>query len=436
MKYYVSNESSRFAEKTAELEKHTNNMRVVKLYPDIKKQEIFGFGGAFTESSAYVWSRMSKEQQDKIIDLYFGDSGNKYNFCRCHIQSCDFSLGNRAYVEPGDSELKTFSIDGDRKYIIPFVKAALEKNSEIEFMASPWSPPAFMKDTGDMNKGSLLKEYYGAWAKLMVKYVDAYKAEGINITRVSVQNEPEATHSLWDSCYYTAEEEGDFAVNYLRKELDAAGFSDIKIIIWDHNKDRIVERAAKTFSIPGAYDATSGIGFHWYTGDHFESVQYASEKYPDKELIFTEGCVEYSLGMKEPIENAERYAHDIIGNLKAGMNGFIDWNLILDTQGGPNHVKNFCDAPIMCDVDSDTVIEKLSYCYIGHFSRFIQKGARRILVSTFDKGLESTAFENPDGSIVAVILNTTDKEKAFELQVGDKGCNINMDAHSILTACL
>ena len=183
MKYYVSNDNCRFVEKSAELEKHTDNMRVIKIYPDIKKQEIFGFGGAFTESSAYVWSLMDKEQQEKIISLYFGEDGNKYNFCRCHIQSCDFSLGNRAYVEPGDSELKTFSIDGDRKYIIPFIKAALKRNSEIEFMASPWSPPAFMKDSKDMNKGSLLKEYYSAWAKLMVKYIAAYKAEGIEISR-------------------------------------------------------------------------------------------------------------------------------------------------------------------------------------------------------------------------------------------------------------
>ena len=436
MKYYVSNDNCRFVEKSAELEKHTDNMRVIKIYPDIKKQEILGFGGAFTESSAYVWSLMDKEQQEKIISLYFGEDGNKYNFCRCHIQSCDFSLGNRAYVEPGDSELKTFSIDGDRKYIIPFIKAALKRNSEIEFMASPWSPPAFMKDSKDMNKGSLLKEYYSAWAKLMVKYIAAYKAEGIEISRVTVQNEPAAYHNLWDLCYYTAEQEGDFAVNYLRKELDAAGFSNIKIIIWDHNKDRIIERAESIFSIPGAYDATSGIGFHWYTGDHFEEVQYANEKYPDKELIFTEGCVEYSLGMKEPIENAERYAHDIIGNLKSGMNGFIDWNLVLDSKGGPNHAGNFCDAPTMCDIDNNTINERLSYCYIGHFSRFIQKGAHRLLVSSFDSKLESTAFENPDGSIAVIILNTTDNEKTFEIQLGDNGCNIIIEPHSIITALL
>ena len=436
MQYYVTNEKKKFEPKTAELHDHTNNMRVIKIYPDIKRQEILGFGGAFTEASAYVWSRMSKQQQEKILELYFGESGNKYNFCRCHIQSCDFSLGNRAYVEPGDSGLKTFSIDGDKKYIIPFVKAALGKNPEMELMASPWSPPAFMKDTNNMNTGSLLKEYYSAWARMMVKYVEAYKAEGINITRMTVQNEPEATHNHWDSCHYTAEQEADFAVNYLRRELDAAGFSDMKILIWDHNKDRIIDRCKAIFALPGAYDAVDGIGFHWYTGDHFESVQYASEKYAGKELIFTEGCVEYSQGQTTAIENAERYAHDMRGNLNAGMNGFIDWNLLLDAQGGPNHAGNFCDAPIMCDDSKDTLDVKLSYSYIGHFSRFIKKGAYRVLASSFGKGLESVAFENTDKSIAVVVLNTTDENKTFEIQIGSKGCDITLEARSIMTACL
>ena len=133
---------------------------------------------------------------------------------------------------------------------------------------------------------------------------------------------------------------------------------------------------------------------------------------------------------------AERYAHDIIGNLKSGMNGFIDWNLVLDSKGGPNHAGNFCDAPIMCDIDNNTINERLSYCYIGHFSRFIQKGAHRLLVSSFDSKLESTAFENPDGSIAVIILNTTDNEKTFEIQLGDNGCNIIIEPHSIITALL
>ncbi len=438
MKYYLSNADVRFEEKTADFEDRPNvEARLIKVYPQVKKQEIIGFGGALTESSAYVWSRMSKQKQEELIELYFSDSGNRYNFGRTHIQSCDFSLGNRAYVEEGDKELKTFSIEGDRKYQIPFIKAALDKNKDIELLASPWSPPAFMKSNNEMNHGGkLLEEYYGAWAKIMVKYLLAYREEGIDIKRISVQNEPAATQT-WDSCVYTAEQEGEFAVGFLRRELDAAGLEDIKILVWDHNKDRIIERAEGSFSIPGAEKAIDGVGFHWYTGDHFEALQYVRDLYPDKELIFTEGCVEYSrFADKGQIDYAEMYAHDMIGNLKSGMNGFLDWNIILDTKGGPNHVGNFCDAPIMCDADNDTIDVKLSYYYIGHFSRFIKKGARCLLTSVYDKGLESVAFENLDGGIVTVVLNTTDEDKPFELWIEGKGCQLTIPAHSIITACM
>lgn len=136
------------------------------------------------------------------------------------------------------------------------------------------------------------------------------------------------------------------------------------------------------------------------------------------------------------VAHAEMYAHDIIGDLKAGMNGFLDWNLILDEKGGPNHVQNFCDAPVMCDISTGEIDVKLSYYYIGHFSRFIRPGAKRLLVSSCHKGLECTGFVNPDGSKGVVILNATDSDRTFELWADGKGCKIVLEAHSIMTACL
>ena len=438
MKYYVTNADVKFEERHAELCPHENaEMNLVKVYPYIKKQRLEGFGGAATEASAYVWSRMSRERQEELLELYFGSSGNRNQLCRLPIQSCDFSLGNRAYVEEGDAALATFSIREDEKYQIPFLQAALKKNPDLQFMAAPWSPPAFMKSNKEMNHGGrLLEEYSAAWAKLMTNYLLAYRAHGIVINRISVQNEPAAIQT-WDSCQYSAKEEGAFAVRFLRRALDDAGLSQVRIFIWDHNKDQMLERCAQTFAVEGALEAVAGIAFHWYSGDHFEALQQVREQYPDKELMFTEGCVEYSrFAGAGQTANAEMYAHDIIGNLKSGMNGFMDWNLILDSQGGPNHVGNFCDAPVMCSPETDRIDVKLSYYYLGHFSRYLVPGARRLLVSSWHKNLESTAFENPDGTITAVILNASDEDMEFELWMEGAGAWITLEAHSIMTAML
>lgn len=437
MKYYVTNENVTFEERESEFNKiERAEMNLIKIYPEEKRQEVFGIGGAFTESAAYTWSRMSKDKKDELINLYFGPQGNKYNFCRTHIQSCDFSLGNYAYVEDGDLGTNTFSIDRDRKYLIPFIKAALEVNGEISLLASPWSPPGFMKTNGEMNHGGKLKEeFYDAWAALIVKYILAYKEEGILISRLTIQNEPMAKQT-WDSCLFTGLEEKEFACKHLRKKLNEAGLESLKLNVWDHNKDMIIERTNEIFCDDEAFDSISGIALHWYSGDHFEALQAVKEKYPEKEIIFTEGCVEYSkFNDAVQIDNAEMYAHEIIGDFKAGINGFIDWNLILDEHGGPNHVKNYCDAPIMCNIENDSIDVKLSYYYIGHFSRYIKPGARRVLVSGFTSNLEYVGFMNPDNEIVLIIMNKTDKLQTYDILCKDKLCKIQLEAHSIMTAC-
>ena len=437
MKALMTNKEGQFIPlETVFTDKGYREHKLVKVYPNILNQEIIGFGGAFTEASAYVWSRMSKKKQDELTRLYFGDGGNDYNFCRTHIQSCDFSLGNRAYVEEGDGTCSSFSIDGDKAYQIPFIKAAQELNGDIEFLASPWSPPAFMKTNNEMNHGGhLLEEYYDAWAEIMTRYILSYEKEGITIKRLTVQNEPEAVQT-WDSCIYTAEEEKLFACNHLRKKLDDAGLEGVKISIWDHNKDLLIERVEGVFTDEEADASIAGIAFHWYSGDHFEALDYIHHKYPDKELIFTEGCVEYSrFAEADQTANAMMYAHDILGNLKAGMNGYIDWNLILDNEGGPNHVKNLCDAPVMCDYAADTIDVKLSYYYIGHFSRFIKKGARCMLTSSYKKSLEAVGFVNPDGEKVLIVLNNSVVAEVFEVYDGTKCCQLTIEPNSIMTVC-
>ena len=439
MKRYITNENHNLVSDTLEFQKAADWAPVqIRLNPQMEYQKIIGLGGALTEASAYVWSQMSKENQEKLIDLYFSRENSAYNFCRLHIQSCDFALGNYSYVDnPEDKELKSFSIERDKKYIIPFVKAALAKNPDIEFLASPWSPPAFMKTNNEMNHGgNLKKEFYQMWADVFVKYLLAYREEEIVIKRLTVQNEPAAVQS-WDSCIYSAEEERDFACDYLKPALVKAGLGDVKINVWDHNKEILVQRASGSLSTDKALASIDGIAFHWYAGDFFESVAEVNRLFPDKELIFSEGCVEYSNDKTgSQTSRAERYAHDMIGNFNNGTVGFTDWNVILDSEGGPNHVNNLCDAPVMCHYKNDNVDIHKSYYYIRHFSQFIQKGAVRIWCGRSMDKVESVAFKNPDGSLVCIILNKSDVDVNLALVMEGKQVDLSAGKHSIQTVII
>ncbi len=438
MKYYLTNSSENFVEGSKDFVLNPGGeMKQIKVYPAVTYQTMLGMGAAFTEAAAYTWSKMSRRKKSELLDLYFGEKGSHYTYCRTHIQSCDFALGNYAYVEDEtDAKLKTFQVDRDRKYLIPLIKAALKKDKSISLLASPWSPPPFMKTNGEMNHGGKLKkEYYERWAAVIAKYVQEYRKNGISVNSVTVQNEPLATQT-WDSCIFTAAEEREYVCNYLRSALDSLGGEKTGIIIWDHNKEKLVERAGETLATKDAAEKIKGIAFHWYTGDHFEEVQEVRRMFPDKELVLSEGCVEYSRNSsKDPVAYAEIYAHDIIGNFNAGTNAFIDWNMYLDAQGGPNHAGNYCDAPVMCDTENDTFTVQKSYYYIKHFSRFIQPGAKRMLLSRYTDKIEGTGFVNPDGGKTAVLLNKTDETQSFTFCENENTCELELTGHSIMTVC-
>lgn len=403
---------------------------LINVFSDIEYQEIKGFGGAFTEAASTTIDKLSKENREKILKLYFDkEEGIGYNFGRVHINSCDFSLENYTCVEEGDQTLETFNVKRDAKSIIPMILDA-KKYNDIEMFASPWSPPAYMKTNGEMNHGGKLKsEYFELWSKYYVKFIEEYKKHGIDIDMISVQNEPKATQ-CWDSCVYTAEEEKDFVKNYLGKKMQDIG---VKILFWDHNKERVIERAKVMLSDKDAAKYIYGIGVHWYSGDHFEQLDMFNKLYPDKDIVFSEGCYEYSLGKADTVKIGEKYAHDMIGNFNNGCNIFCDWNLVLDEKGGPNHVKNFCDAPVMGDTQTDTVHIHDSYYYIGHMSKFVKKGAKRIGSSKYTHELETVSFKNPDGSIVSVVLNMTDNDKDFFFCVDGEMVKAKSEAHSIAT---
>ncbi len=403
--------------------------------PERRFQTIEGFGGAFTEAAAVTWQRLGPAAREQMLrDCFDARSGHGYTLCRVHMNSCDFALGNYAHVEtPGDVDLHSFDIDRDRQALLPFIQAALRTAGRaVKLLVSPWSPPAWMKSNGQMNQGGrLLPQYRQAWARCFVRFIQAYEAEGVPIWGVSVQNEPAATQR-WDSCIYSAEEERDFVRDHLGPELAAAGLGRIRIVIWDHNRDVMVERANVAYSDPEAAKYIWGTGFHWYGEDHFDHVQHVHDAWPDKHLLFTEGCQEggphhgsWALG--------ERYGRSMINDLNRWTVGWIDWNLLLDATGGPNHVGNLCSAPILADAAGTALQHQSSYFYIGHFARFVQPGARRVLCAASRQDLEATAFVNPDGSVATVVMNRSEQGIAFRLQVGATTVVSELPARAIAT---
>jgi len=420
-----------------ELQSGQGGMQCVNVYPEVEYQTILGFGGAITEAAGYAFSQLGKENKEKVLDLYFGKEGNNYSMVRSHIDSCDFSLDvYSAMNDSQDSEMKSFCLDRDDQYIIPLMKQAQDRRGEaFDIMLSPWSPPAFMKTNGEkVNGGKLKPEYRIFWAEYICRYCMEYEKRGFKVNRLTIQNEPAAVQS-WDSCIYTAEEEKEFLRDFLHPALVTKGLSDIKINIWDHNKERMYQRA-KAIIDKDTDKIVDGVAFHWYSGDHFESIQVTHEAFPTKELIFTEGCVEYSRFDTDQLRNAQMYAHDILGNLNSGMTGSIDWNIMLNEKGGPNHVNNNCDAPIMVDTENDTFEVKLSFDYIGHFSRYIKKGAKRIAFSKYTDQLEMTAFKNIDGNLVLVMLNSKEQDIPVTFDIGDRIFQTVIKGNTIVTALI
>jgi len=407
-------------------------------------QTMVGIGGALTDASAEVFAKLSKETQKEFLTAYYDSKkGIGYNFARTNIASCDFSSDTYGYIADNDSLLTSFSVAHDEKFRIPFLKQAIAAaGGTLPLFVSPWSPPAWMKDNNDVLRGGkLLPQFSQAWANHYVKFIKTYEALGIPVWGLSVQNEPMAKQK-WESCIFTAEEERDFIKNYLGPTLQKSGFGDKKLIAWDHNRDLIYQRASTLLSDSVAAKYIWGIGFHWYetwtgSGMQFENLKRVKEAFPDKNLIFTEGCVEkFSLDRINDWSLGEKYGYSMVNDFNCGTVAWTDWNILLDETGGPNHVGNFCFAPIHADTKTGKLMYTNSYYYIGHFSKFIQTGAKRISCSTNRDKLQSTAFLNPDGKIVVIVLNLSDEKLPFQLSISGKAAPVISYPHSIITVII
>jgi glucosylceramidase len=400
-------------------------------------QEMVGFGGALTESSAWVLAQLPADKRLEVIRAYYGKDGLGYTLARTHLNSCDFSLNLWSLAEtPGDYDLHSFSLDPMRKWVMPLLhdaRKAAGSDDRFKLLVSPWSPPAWMKTNFRMDDGgSLRREYAAAWANMFVKFAHAMaKEEKIPVWAFSVQNEPEA-HQTWESCLFNPKQEAAFVRDHLGPALHNAGLQAIKLIGHDHNRDILEAHADALLGDPAVAKYFWGLGVHWYVSEDFAASSRVHAKYPDKPILFTEGCWEggKNLGVWE---HGEAYVHQMIGDFNNWVCGFIDWNIVLDQRGGPNHVGNFCDAPVLVDTNTKEVRYSAAFYYLGHFSKYVQPGAHRVATTGIPAGLQAIAFQNPDRSLAIVVMNAGDKPQSFTLAAGGDAVACTIPAHGIHT---
>jgi len=441
------------------------NAVVVTLNPTEKFQTITGFGGSFTEASASLLNRLSAANRKKILEAYFGENGAKYSLTRTHIASCDFSLSNYTYAKvENDLELKNFTIEDDKSDLIPMILEAKAISKEgFKIIASPWTSPPWMKDNKKYVGGKLLPEFNDTFALYFSKYLEAYKKEGIGIWGVTVINEPHGNGNNWESTLFSPKEMTDFVQNHLGPKLEKDGWGKVKILGYDQNRAGLPEWVDEMFKNEKSSKYFAGTAIHWYesTYDYFpDALQYAHKKAPSKYLIQTEACVDSEIPhwnddawywKKEATDwgwdwasekdkhlhpkyaAVNRYATDIIGCLNNWVDGWVDWNMVLDTQGGPNWFKNWCVAPVIVDPEKDEVYFTPLYYTMAHFSKFMRPGAVKIGCQISTKDLMATAVKNPDGTTAVVIFNPTDQEKAIEINQNNKKATISINAKALQT---
>ncbi len=442
-----------------------DSLVTITLNPEQKFQTITGFGGAFTESSAFLLNKLSKENRKKIIDAYFSEEGAHYSLTRTHMNSCDFSVSNYSYAPvEGDKNLDHFTIEEDKDDLIPFIKEAMAASKDgFKIFGSPWTAAPWMKDNNKWVGGKLLPEYYDTWALFFSKYVDAYKSEGIDIWGFTVENEPLGNGNNWESMHYTPDEMTNFVQNYLGPKLEADGKGELKILGYDQNREHLKEWVDSQFKNEETSKYFDGTAIHWYasTFEVFpEELQYAHNKAPNKLLIQSEACVDAEIPVWEddawywkkeatdwgwdwaPEEDkhmhpkyapVNRYARDIIGCLNNWVDGWVDWNMVLDIKGGPNWFKNWCIAPVIVNPDTDEVYFTPLYHTMAHFSKYIRPEAKVIGLQNSDDKLMATAAQNPDGSIAIVLFNELQIPKSISLSLNKKKVEFSIDAQAIQT---
>jgi len=491
---------------------------VIQIKPEIVKQTIDGIGSSFTESSAFVLAHLDKEKRHEVMKEVYGENGANFSLTRTHIGACDFCIeGKYSYADKkNDAKLESFTLTPDKEGfkkvqypdiedesydLLPMIQEAIEiknkqKDKELRIVASAWTAPKWMKDIKEWyipgsketnwegTGGSLKEEYIPTYADYIVKYLDAYKEEGVNIWGVTPVNEPHGNSGQWESMHFTPESQNEFVKKHLGPKLKSSQHRDIKVLVYDQNRDGLEHWTDVIFADPETAPFVYGIAVHWYEStfkvyeDVFEKVH---KQFPDFAIIHTEGCID-DLGKKAPggigdpelfqesdwFDNDEfwwnpnatdwaytatwapnkedhpvytpvhRYARNIIMSIDHWLQGWIDWNIVLDQDGGPNHVGNYCGAPIMIDTKSKKVYYTPIYYILAQFSKTIRPGDKAVqtqkqLVDLDNDALHACATINSSNLLSIQLLNTTKNQIKYNLQIGEQYAEVNIASNSIQT---
>ncbi len=492
---------------------------VIEIDPAVVRQTLVGIGSSFTESSAFVLAHLAPEVRGEVMRAIYGEEGANFSLARTTIGSTDFSVEGKYSYAPvaGDAALEHFSIDVDRDGfrradypgiqdesfdLLPMIKEALaiksaQQDKDLRIVSSAWTAPPWMKDIEDWyyrppgeigmeGTGGVLKgEYEQTYADYLVRYLDAYAAEGVDIWGLTPVNEPHGNSGNWESMHFTPETQNDFIKHNLGPALHAAGHDDVKVLIYDQNRDDLEHWTDVILADPETAAYVYGTAVHWYSSTvkvHEDALERVRRKFPNFEIIHTEGTID-NLGVPAPggitdpegyeetgwfgndafwwndnatdwaytatwAPNAEdhpvytpvhRYARNIIVSLDHGMAGWIDWNVVLDRQGGPNHVGNFCGAPIMIDTDTGEVYYTPIFHVLAQFSRTIRPGDRAVATSRRlgegldDDALHASAAISEDGLLSVQLLNTTKQPLRFGLQIGAQYADVEIPANAVQT---
>lgn len=400
-------------------------------------QTIDGFGAAMTGSSAYVMHHYLDEnkRQELLENLFDADKGAGFSYVRLTVGASDFSAESYSYDDmpqgEADPDLTHFSIAKDKEYVIPVMKQALEVNPELKIMATPWSAPGWMKTTGKLEKGKLLPEYYDAYARYFIKFIEAYEDEGIPIHAITVQNEPLYEPSDYPGMRMEAAEQADFIKNHLGPAFKAAGIG-AEIIGYDHNWDR-PEYPLELLGDPEAGNYLAGTAFHGYAGS-VDSQAQVHDRYPDKGIYFTESSGTYAYSVFGDNLNWD-LTNLLIGSTRYWAKTVLKWNLALDENHGPKigGCAN-CRGVVTVDSEDGGVTYNEEYYAFGQAAKFVRPGAVRIYSSALSEaGIENVAFRNTDGSKALVALNTADKEQTIQVKWGGQSFRYALPAKAAAT---
>ncbi len=413
----------------------------------ITDQTIDGFGASLTDASAWLMYQhlrgdldMEEEYDELMTQLFDKTYGIGLSFLRQPMGSCDYARTWYSYDDMGgtltDPGLTYFSIAHDLDYIIPCLQDALDVNpGRVKIMASPWSPPGWMKNNNNLSGGgdaTFNTQYYSAYANYFVKFIQAYEAEGVPIWAVTPQNEPGYATANYPSMRMSSDIQTDFIGDYLGPAFDTNGINS-KIMCYDHNWNEPGSNYIRDiYGDAVAEDYIVGSGWHWYGGDYTAAYDIHYE-YPDKGMWMTEGssgdwypCYQWRQGFINEMECLLNY-------VRVGCQSIVFWNMALDQNRAPHLLDNNCRGLVMINSNTGDIVYNTDYYAMGHFSKFVDPGAVRIYSSEFSKDLDTAAFKNPDGSKVLVAFNVAATSKVMKVKWGSQSFSYVIPGETAVT---